>query len=610
MLELLSKYVRVILLFLLNSCMINICFGQTLSFTEISQSIGINFKHDYQIEIEPVNLRVTAGLAVGDYNNDGFPDIYVEAGDIGNNLLFKNRGDGTFVEKGEEAGVHLPNFLGSSPFFVDYDNDGFQDLMVGSLDSQNVRIFKNIDGQTFEEVTNDGLNCAAPTYSFSAGDFNKDGFVDLFLTHWKEDNSENHIYKNQRDGTFKNVDADVDFYNPFGDIDFTFAGNFTDFNNDGWTDLLIASDFGTSQIWVNNNGKAFDHFTDTQIINDENGMGTAIGDYNNDGLLDWFVSSIFDSDGVTEGNWGASGNRLYKNLGNNQFQNVSEESGILDGAWGWGSSFADLNNDGYLDIVQTNGWPKGSDQFYADTTRIFLSNQDGTFTESAIDCGLRDTKQGRGISVLDYDLDGDLDIFINNYRDYPSFWRNDLNNNNQFISIKLIPHEGVTAIGSKVLVYTQGVQQIRELRCGTNYNGQNPLQIHFGLGAVSQIDSLIVKWPNGEIQKQFNLLTNQFLEISQDFKFLPTNEAFFVYPNPFDDNLTTQFQGDSENKYRLRLWDSSGKLIGENDNYSIMDNSCYFEWNLNGTSRIPAGCYFIQLYENNQVVESKKIIKY
>ncbi len=590
---------------------VNSCFSQSLKFTEVSESVGVNCVHDYQIEIDPMPLRVSAGMAVGDFNNDGFPDIYLEMGDVGNNLFFKNEGDGSFIEIGEQLGIHLPNYLGSCPFFVDYDNDGFEDLLMSSLDSLGVRFFKNLNGQSFEEIDNPNLlDCNAPTFSFSAGDYNKDGFVDLFLTHWLEENAPTHIWKNQSGASFINVDGALNFSNPFGNTDFTFTGNFTDFNNDDWLDLLITSDFGTSQVWINESGNSFKHVTDTTVITDENGMGSAIGDYNNDGLIDWFVSSIYDSDGVTEGNWGASGNRLYKNIRHNEFEDVTEESGLANGSWGWGASFGDFNNDGFLDIIQTNGWPRGSDQFYEDSVRLFISNGDGTFKEVAEQSGLLDTKQGRGISVFDYDRDGDLDIFINNYRDSPSLWRNDLVPENKFISINLLPKIGLTAIGTKVFLYANGQEQFRELRCGTNYNSQNPLQLHFGLGQTRWIDSIIVKWPNGCVQKHFQISTNQFLSINQNI-FLAENKEVNIFPNPFNDWLKIQFQSNGSKSIQIKLFDISGKLVFENSKYIFKDNSYYFDWNfVNKMPALPSGTYLIQILEDKQVRTTQKIIKH
>ncbi len=587
------------------------CWSQLPLFTEVSLESGIDYTHDYVEEIDPVTYRATAGVASGDCNNDGYPDLYVETGDLGDNLLFINNGDGTFIERGEESGVNLPNFLGGGPFFVDYDNDGDTDLFIGGIENQNVLVFQNDGNGFFEQIQgNAGIDCKIQTYSFSAGDFDKDGYLDLFLTHWMANNNQKHLWKNQKDGTFKNVDEPMGYFNPFESPDFTFTGNFTDFNNDGWPDLLINSDFGTSQVWQNQGGHQFAHITDTLVINDENGMGAAIGDYNNDGLIDWFVTSVFDHDGVTEGNWGSTGNRLYKNIGNNKFVECAEESGISNGSWGWGASFADLNNDGYLDIVHTNGWPKGSDQFYSDSTRIFLSNQDGTFTESAILCEMKDTGQGRGIVVFDYDLDGDLDIFINNYRDKPALWRNDLNSNNKFISISLQPGQGLTAVGSKVELFIKGKKQIRELRCGSNFNSQNPMQLHFGLGETRIIDSLIVTWPNGEVQKQYNLQPNRFIDIQQNLELMAFGEVF-IYPNPFDDWFKAIFTGSSSNsRVKIKFFDISGRLLLEDAVHLAIDNFYYFSWNATDQiSQLSPGAYLIQFIENDKIRETRKIIK-
>ena len=201
-----------------------------------------------------------------------------------------------------------------------------------------------------------GLVSNADTWSTAAADYDKDGDVDLFLTHWTQSGGPNHLWQNNGDGSFSPVDvtAGITGITDTG-YDLSFTPNFADLNNDGWPDIVLASDFGTSQVFHNNGNGTFTNTTQA-VINDENGMGAALGDYDNDGDLDWFVSSIYEADGVPDGGWRTSGNRLYRNRGDGTFDDATDQAGVRPGHWGWGSVFADLNNDGHEDIFHVNGW--------------------------------------------------------------------------------------------------------------------------------------------------------------------------------------------------------------------------------------------------------------
>lgn len=589
-------------------------FAQLPYFEEVSEQVGINCGHAYQEEILPDELRTMAPHAIGDYNNDGYPDLYIELGDTGPNLLYKNNQDGTFSEYTAAAGLPLDNAIEGAPFFCDIDNDGHQDLLLGSFYGQGVRIFKNNASAHFTEVNGPAiLPVLSNIHSISAGDYDQDGDIDLYTAHWKSPNQQDQIWENTGAGTFINADASLGIFNPFGDTNFAFAGNFVDINNDRWPDLLIASDFGTSQVWLNEKGERFRHITDQSVISDENGMGTAIGDYDNDGNLDWFVSAIYDYDGVTEGNWGASGNRLYRSAGDGTFIDISEQAGILNGSWGWGASFGDFNNDGHLDIVHTNGWPRGSDQFYHDSVRLFLADQRGGFEEIAWSVGLQDTKQGRGLSVFDYDMDGDLDIFISNHHDSPSLWRNNLSGSNtHFIALGFTHLPLASVIGTRVFVFTDGTQQMRELRCGTNYNSQNPLQMHFGLSGNRIIDSLKIQWPSGHEQTHYNVEADQFLqpelnEVQEEF------ESYLLYPNPFSDEIHLKFPCDQHTgQIQLVLSNLQGQRISEYSSFVKEGNNCSVYWKLDASARLqlPAGVYLLQLIINNTNRKTFRIIKH
>lgn len=583
------------------------------TFSNLTDAAGFHLLHGYEEVPPPLAWRVAGGVAAGDFNNDGWVDLYLERGNIGANLLYKNKGDGTFEEMGIRAGVALSNYLGSGPLFFDYNGDGWLDLLLGSIDNSGIRVFKNETNETFTEVSASlNIHTQLNTQSASAGDFNGDGFLDLFLSHWYAPTNQEHLWQNIGGNSFLSADEAVGLHSidPTAINDFSFTSNFTDINLDGHPDILISADFGTSQIWLHD---AQQHFTNTTntVISDENGMGSAIGDYDNDGDLDWFVSSIFDGDGVTEGNWGTSGNRLYRNYGDGSFEDVTEQAGVRMGDWGWGSSFADLNNDGFLDLVHVNGWPQGSAQFHHDTTKIFINNGHGQFEERFASLNLVDTGQGRGLVCFDYDRDGDIDIFISNYEQLPSLWRNDGGNQQNWLTIK--PQwkaPNVAAVGAFIKIFHNGQQQVREIRCGSNYVSQNPMEAHFGLGTVSEVDSIRIRWPDNSIQLIRNVAVNQFLKVAP-LSYSNTSHKIDVKPNPFSNFIEIVVTLATSKNFSLKIINIYGEEVASLAYTEMYNNRFSFIWkgtDAKGNS-LSNGIYFIQIITNEQLLFIHKIIK-
>jgi hypothetical protein len=246
-------------------------------------------------------------------------------------------------------------------------------------------------------------------------------------------------------------------------------------------------------------------------------MGAAIGDFDNDGDLDWFVSSIWSATGVSAGGWGITGNRLYRNRGDGTFDDVTETAGVRHGYWGWGSVFADLNNDGMLDIFHVNGFPSDTaDEYHADPARLFVSNGDGTFTQRAEELGVADTGQGRGVTCFDYDGDGDLDLFLTNMDAPGRLYRNDLPAGTKFLAVRLTGNAPNTqAIGARIFVTANGVTQMRELRAASNFVSQDPAGAWFGLGAASTASLVRVVFPDGTEQRLENVAANQTVVVGE-----------------------------------------------------------------------------------------------
>jgi hypothetical protein len=491
-------------------------------FTDVTDAAGVTSAHGYVAgPHDSLSQRAAGGVAAGDYDGDGRADLYVIGGDAGRNLLFHNQGDGTFVEVGRAAGVAVEGVSGSGPLFFDADGDGRLDLFVGAVDGGGCRLFRNRGDGSFDDVTSasglDGPEMPVNTLSATAYDYDGDGWLDLFLGHWQSPVGGCHLWRNQGGGRFACADGDAGLAGVVRDVvDETFTGNFADLDGDGRPDLVVTADVGQSTVWLGRAGGRFE-LANTPVISDENGMGSAVGDYDGDGDLDWFVASIFDGDGVTEGDWGTTGNRLYKNVGGGHFADATDAAGVRDGNWGWGSSFSDLDNDGWLDLVQVDGWPQGSPQFRDQPDRLFVGSASGRFQERALELGFDDRGQGRGVVAFDYDGDGDLDVFVANNDGPHHLWRNDggrASGHALFVSVEG-EAPNLFSVGALVKVTAGGRTQVREVRAGTNYASQDPLEVHFGLGDAARVDRVEVTWPDGARSAREGVAADQRIVVSR-----------------------------------------------------------------------------------------------
>ncbi len=237
----------------------------------------------------------------------------------------------------------------------------------------------------------------------------------------------------------------------------------------------------------------------TDVISDHSGMGSAVADSDNDGDLDWFVSSIthLEERDETGDPKLLDGNRLYRNGGSGIFEDVTGPAGVRVGGWGWGSSFVDVNNDCWVDLVHTNGWFSENRGYPTDPTRLFVSRGDGTFDETAVEAGIDDQGQGRGVVCFDFDGDGDLDIFQANLNEPSRLFRNDTPADLGWLHVVLQgPGPNTEAVGARIHVSIGGLTQMRELRCGNNYVSANAVEAHFGLGVAPTVDQVRVTWPD------------------------------------------------------------------------------------------------------------------
>ena len=432
------------------------------AFTDVTERSGIAFTVGFADEMRNVEVPVTvpSGAAAGDYDRDGDVDLFIVRGDLGPNLLYRNDGDLRFSDVAADAGVAytkpgMRTYRHGSPALADLDGDGDLDLLLPGLDGDPTLVYSNDGDGTFTDVTlGSGLDRMSAAYSMSPalGDYDLDGDLDLALGHWGTPRDfvggvgdTEHLWRNDSVAgrirfTSVSVEAGIapsvvlspDPRISLREFDPTFTPTFARIDADAYPDLLMVSDYNHSQVFLNNGDGTFRNATDFDVIVDGNGMGSAVGDYDGDGDLDWFVSSILATGDDVPSHLSTLGNRLYRN-DDGVFVDATDVAGVADGGWGWGSCFIDFENDGDLDIYHTNGWPQFDEYggFSRDASRAFVSDGEGRFRDSAESLGLADREQGRGVVCADFDNDGDVDILLLHANDAnaATLYRNDADGN-------------------------------------------------------------------------------------------------------------------------------------------------------------------------------------
>ncbi len=488
---------RIALVFALSG---SVCAAGTLSFVDATDAAGLTGSH-----MTPGTMDMefmAAGVAAGDFNRDGFQDLFVLGGSLGVDKLYINNGDGTFTDQAAAWGVDRT--LRSTGVSVgDYNNDGWLDVYITTVGTPGVPytaanvLYRNNGDGTFTDVAAAaGVDVSSAdqndAFGSTFGDYDLDGDLDLFVTGWYGGNV---LFINNGDGTFTRADASV-----FSGFDLTtvrgFSPRFCDITGNGYPDLLVVADFFTSQVFNNKGDGTFTCTTGVWGAGlDSNGMGNTTGDFNNDGRVDWYVTSRISADD-------GSGNMLYLNTGGS-FAESSVPAGVNWGDWGWGTDAVDFNHDGWLDIVATNGFMGG---FYeTDPTHLWISQQDPNcqFVDEAAATGLVHTLQGRGLVTFDADNDGDRDVVIASNNQPLVFFRNDLTGAD-IGAITLLfdtlyePTLAPDGVGTRATLDAGGATQVRYLDGGCNFQSQSELSLHFGIGPAVAADEIRIRWADGE----------------------------------------------------------------------------------------------------------------
>ena len=540
--------------------------SEAQTFSDATTAAGIGY-HQYSTlqtsDAEP--HQMSGGAAAGDYNGDGLVDLFVTVMD-GSNILYRNQGDGTFQSVfGSSVGINV--FSGcNGAAWADIDNDGDLDLYITTIEvNRNYLYLNNGFGFFTESAIGRGVAIRNPNsqpqngFGVALGDYDRDGFLDMFVGCWADFGGlrsrllRNHGRTNP--GSFSDATPHSGIVPTGQGVGYYFSPRFADLDNDGWPELVCSSDFGTSQLfWNDGDGTFTDGTIEAGVGSDENGMGSTIGDFDGDGLLDWFVTSIYNDTAPVVGNWGITGNRLYRNTGNRSFTDVTDVTGVRQGGWGWGTSFLDYDNDGDLDLIMTNGQifeDNEADEdeiFNHDPMRLWRNNGNGTFTEVSAAEGITDTRSGKGLLTFDYDRDGDLDVFVVNNANGPILYRNNTANANAWLRVNTVGTlSNRDGIGARVTVTTDlndaaNTTQVREIDGGSNFLGQNERAAHFGLGELNgTIDLVTVRWPSGTVQSFSDVPANTTLEARETMTFDAWKKRHFNAAELLDENVSGTF---------------------------------------------------------------------
>jgi enediyne biosynthesis protein E4 len=538
-------------------------------FTDVAAPAGLRMPtvygdanhKDYLLE------TIGCGCAFFDYDNDGWLDIFLLSGtrlsgdpEGATNRLFKNNRDGTFTDVTRQAGL-LKAGWACGICVGDYDNDGFDDLFV-TYWGHNVLYRNNGDG-TFADVTRrSGL--ADSAFRWGSGctflDYNRDGHLDLFVANYLAFDLErapkpgqtgncrwmgmpvncgprgfphgrHSLYRNNGDGTFTDVSAASGIAGPKESYGLTAIA--ADFDDDGWPDIYVACDSTPSLLFVNNHDGTFREEGAIRGVaysedgQEQAGMGIAVGDYDGDGRLDIFKTNF---EGDTSD--------LYHNQGKGNFEEASRGAGLaVENRYvSWGTGIVDLDNDGRADIFVVAGhtFPeieKRFPEFPAKNPRLLFRNLGkGRFEELVGEAGpaLAEPHNSRGCAFGDFDNDGDLDILIVNLNEPPSLLRNDVAGQNSWLKVKLIgTKSNRSAIGARVLVKTSDSAQTQELQSQSSFLSSNDPRLHFGLGSATKAE-LRVRWPSGEWHTIADLAVNQLVTVKEQIGIVPS--IGFVLP--------------------------------------------------------------------------------
>ena len=528
------------------------------NFSDIAEKAGITAENIFGgLDTKKYIIETTGnGIAIFDYDNDGWPDIFLvngtklegfPAANAPTNRLYHNNHDGTFTDVTGKAGLRATGW-GQGVCVGDFDNDGWEDLYITYYGKN--RLYHNNRG-VFTEVS-DKAGVAGSGKDWGTGcafvDYDRDGKLDLIVANyvnfdlttapapgdrptcfWKGvpvmcgprglAGSKNILYHNRGDGTFEDISTKAHIQRTDGH--YAFSVSTLDFDEDGWPDIFIACDSTPAILYRNDRDGTFSDVAVTAgaAFNEDGreqaGMGSTIGDYNGDGHLDIFKTNFSDDTST-----------LYKNNGDGTFIDATSAAGLglYTQYLGWGTMFLDVDNDGWPDLLLVNGhvYPEVDSQHlgssYKEPRILFHNNGDGTFSDISTSAGAAITTatSSRGLAVGDLWNDGRISAVINNMNAAPSLLVNQLKNTNHWVAIHTVgTKSNRDGIGARIRIKAGSRILVDEVRSGSSYISSSDMRVHFGFGKVDKIEWIEIRWPSGLTERFANPSTNQIHTLTE-----------------------------------------------------------------------------------------------
>jgi hypothetical protein len=528
------------------------------NFIDVAENSGLTMQEIFGgIDTKKYIIETTGtGVAIFDYDNDGWPDIFLVNGtrldeksvaNAPSNRLYHNNHDGTFSDVTAKAGL-IATGWGQGVCVGDYDNDGWEDLYVTYYGKN--RLYHNNHGVFAEVAEKAGIAGSGKAWGTGCAfvDYDRDGKLDLVVANyvdfdlatapapgerptciWKGvpvmcgprglAGAKNILYHNRGNGTFEDVTTKAHLDRTDGH--YAFSVSTLDFDEDGWPDIFIACDSTPSILYRNNHDGTF---TDVAVTagaafnedgREQAGMGSTVADFNGDGHLDIFKTNFSDDTST-----------LYRNNGDGTFTDATAAAGLglYTQYLGWGTMFFDFDNDGWPDLILVNGhvYPEVDSQHlgssYKEPRILYRNNGDGTFSDisASAGAGIKAAASSRGLAVGDLWNDGRMSAVISNMNAAPSLLVNQIRNSNHWIAIRTVgTKSNRDGIGARIRVKTPSRILVDEVRSGSSYDSNSDMRVHFGLGAATKIEWVEIRWPSGLEERFANIAPDRIQTLKE-----------------------------------------------------------------------------------------------